>query len=118
MTDVRMGINLKTGEIYISTGPLKTRKEDLNKWLGRNRDAILVKLNGQPDPAFSCSVGHLCRIEECDDDNTYNVFIGKHLMGQLPEEAISFADSMELSPDCLVAIVGKIEDGDIYIYID
>ena len=114
--DIRMSVNIETGKISISSGPQKTRKEDLKKWLGRNDDAVLVKLNGIPDPSFHCSVGHLCRIEECDD-STYCVFVGKHLIGQLPDEAIAFADHVGLSPDCLVSIVGKLEDSAVFIYI-
>lgn len=115
-----MSINLSVGmdgKIKITTGPLKTRKEDLTKWLGRNNDAILVKLIGHPEPTAPCSVGHLCRIEEGDEENVYNVFIGRHLIGQLPDDAIAFAESVDSSPDCLIAIVGKIEDDDVFIYI-
>jgi len=112
---VRMGID-KDGKITISTGPVSTRKEDLDKWLKRNDDAILVKLNGHPEPSAPCSVGHLCRIEECDD-STYSVFVGSHLIGQLPDEAVSFAERVDLSPEFLIAIVGKVEDSDVYIYI-
>ena len=113
---VRIGINLETGKVSFSTCPVKTRKEDLKKWLGRNNDAVLVKLNS-PDSSAPCSAGHLCRIEQCDNDSGYNVFVGKHLIGQLPDEAIAFADRVDSSPDCLISIVGKVEDGDVFIYI-
>ena len=114
-------INLSAdGKIKISTGPEKTRLEDINKWLGRNRDAILVKLEGNHD-VFGYKVGHLCRIEE--DNEKYNVFVGNHLIGQLPEEALSFAKQIDYSPEFMIAIVGKIEyaasaeDDEIFIYV-
>lgn len=116
MSEIKMGIT-EDGKIYFSTGPFKTRKEDLKKWLGRNRDAILVKLNGEPDPGFSCSVGHLCRIEQNSDGSLYNVFVGNHLIGQLPDEAIAFSEPLYSSPEFLVSIVGKVENGDVFIYI-
>ena len=112
---INMSIN-KDGKIIITTGPLKTRKDDLNKWLGRNRDAILVKLIGHRDPTGVCSVGHLCRIEK-SDDSTYIAFIGSHPIGQLPDEAISFANQINSSPEYLISIVGKVENGDVFIYI-
>jgi hypothetical protein len=115
--DIRMGLNIETGKISISSGPQKTRKEDLKKWLGRNPDALLVKLIGHPEPSAPCSVGHLCRIEKSDDGSAYFAFVGKHLIGQLPNEAIEFANSIDYSPDCLISIIGKVEDGDVYIYI-
>ena len=116
MSEIKMGIT-KDGEIYISTGSQKTRKDDLNKWLGRNRDAVLVRLNGRPDPSFSCSVGHVCRIEKNCDDSLFSVFVGKHYIGQLPDEAIAFAEPIYSSPEFLVSIVGKVEDGNVFIYI-
>jgi hypothetical protein len=106
----------KDGKITISTGPLKTQKDDLNKWLGRNSDAILVKLIGPRDPSGVCSVGHLCRIEKVDD-STYIAFVGSHSIGQLPDEAVSFAESVDSSPEYLISIVGKVEDDDVFIYI-
>ena len=107
----------KDGEFYITTGPMKPRKEDLNKWLGRNRDAVLVKLIGHPEPSAPCSVGHICRVEKINDDPAYIVFVGRHPIGQLPEEAIAFADHVGSSPEFLVSIVGKVEDGDVFVYI-
>ena len=113
------GINMGISEdgIYFSTGPLKTRKDDLHKWLGRNRDAVLVKLIGEPDPSFSCSVGHVCRIEKYANNPIYNVFVGNHLIGHLPDEAIAFAERVDSSPEFLIAIVGKVEDGNVFINI-
>lgn len=113
---INMGVN-KDGDVYFSTGPMKTRKEDLNKWLRRNDDAILVKLIGNPNPSAPCSVGHICRIEKYNNDSAYIVFVGSHEIGQLPDEAIAFADRVGSSPEFLISIVGKIEDGNIYIYI-
>ena len=113
-----MSINLgitKDGKIKISSGSERIRKEPLDKWLGRNRDAVLVKLVGHPEPSAPCSVGHICRIEE--DDQNYNVFIGSHLIGQLPEEAIAFAEQVDSAPNYLISIVGKIEDNDVFVYI-
>ena len=114
---IHMGINIPKGVIYFSTGPDKTRKEDLQKWLGRNNDAILVKLDGVPDPSFQCSIGHLCRIVKYDNDPACYAYVGKHFVGQLPDEAFAFADRINSSPECLISIVGKVEDGNIYIYI-
>ena len=113
---IHIGIK-ENGKINMSIGPYKTRKEDLNKWLSRNSDAILIKLIGHPEPSAPCSVGHLCRIEEGDDKNIYNVFIGNHLIGQLPDEALAFAESVDSIPDALIAIVGKRENDDVFIYI-
>ena len=114
-----MGINMSVGydgKIKITTGPLETRKEDLNKWLARNSDAVLVKLAGNIVPFSRCSSGHLCRIEE-DDSKKYSVFVGNHLIGYLPDEAIRFAEKVDSSPDFLVSIVWKIENGEVFIYI-
>ena len=119
---VRMGIT-SDGKIKISTGPDKVRLEDLGKWLGRNRDAVLVKLEGKPVDFTKYRVGHLCRIEESDDGQKYNVFIGNHLIGQLPDEAVAFAEQVDSSPEYLISIVGQIEYGaspendEIFIYI-
>lgn len=115
-----MSINMSVGidgKVKISLGPVKVRKENLDKWLARNDDAILVKLIGHPAPSAPCSVGHLCRIEESDDGQGYDVFIGDHLIGRLPDEAIAFAQQVDYSPDCLIAIVGKVENDDVFIYI-
>lgn len=119
---VKMGIT-SDGKIKISTGPDKVRLEDLNKWLGRNRDAVLVKLEGKPVDFTKYRVGHLCRIEEDDGGQKYNVFIGNHLIGQLPDEAVAFAEQVDSSPEYLISIVGQIEygpspeDDEIFIYI-
>ena len=108
------------GKVKISTGSGKVRLDDINKWLNRNRDAVLVKLEGSHD-VFGYRVGHICNIEE--DDGKYNVFVGKHLIGQLPEEAIAFANQIDYSPEFMISIVGKIdyaasaEDDAIFIYI-
>ena len=115
-----MGINLSVGmdgKVKVTVGPLNVRKDNLDKWLGRNRDAILVKLIGHPAPSSPCSVGHLCRIEESDDGNGYVVFIGKHLIGRLPDDAIAYAEQLDTIPDSMIAIVGKVEDGDVFVYI-
>lgn len=111
------------GKIKISNGSNKVRLDDLGKWLGRNRDAVLVKLEGHPVDFTKYRVGHICTIEVDDDGQKYNVFIGNHLIGQLPEEAIAFAKQIDYSPEFLIAIVGKIEYGasadtdEIFIYI-
>jgi len=116
---VKLSIS-EDGNIKISSGPEKVRLENLGKWLGRNRDALLVKLEGGHD-AFDCKPGHLCRIEEYDQK--YYAFVGNHLIGQLPDEAIAFAEQVDSSPEFLIAIVGKIEYGasadadGIFIYI-
>ena len=111
---IRMGIT-NEGKIRITTGPDKVRLEDVNKFLGRNRDAILVKLEDSSDPSMNFKPGHLCRIEE--DEDQYSVFVGKHYAGKLPDEAITYAESVESDPDCLVAMIGKVENGEIYMYV-
>ena len=120
-----MNVNISLssdGKIKISTGSKKVRLEDLSKWLGRNRDAILVKLEGRPVDFTKYRVGHICSIEE-NDEGQYNVLVGNHVIGQLPEEAIAFAKQFDYSPEFLIAIVGKIEygasssDDEIFIYI-
>ena len=103
------------GKIRISSGSGKVRIEDVNKFLGRNRDAILVKLEGAADHSMNYKPGHICSIEE--DEDQYSVFVGKHYIGKLPDEAIAFSEQVELSPDCLSAMVGKVENDDIYIYV-
>lgn len=109
--------------IKFTSGPDTVRLENLGKWIGRNRDAVLVKLEGPHDIFDKLKPGHLARIEEDDDGQHYSVFVGKHFIGQLPEEAIAFAEQVEYSPEFLIAIVGKIEYGasadsdEIYIYI-
>ena len=103
--------------VKISTTSDRTRIEDVNKYLARNRDAILVKLDGYPDISMTYKPGHVCGIEE-GDQGGYNVFVGKHLIGQLPVEAIKFANEVDMDPCLLPAIVGKVEnDGTIYIYV-
>lgn len=111
---VKIGISAD-GSIKISTGSSKVRIENLEKWLKRNRDAILVKLEGNCDPSMKYKPGHVCQIESTDDQ--YSVFVGSHFIGQLPDEAISFAETIGYSPEFLVAIVGKVEDDNISIYI-
>jgi len=104
-------------KVSFSTRSDRTRIEDLGKYLARNRDAILVKLEGDPDPSMAYRPGHVCGIEE-DDPGVFNVYVGSHLIGQLPNEAIKFAESVEIDPALMPAIVGKVEsDGSIYIYV-
>ena len=113
-----MSINLSmsaNGEIKISTGSAKVRLDDLEKWLKRNTDAVLVKLEGSHDPSMNYKPGHVCQIENTGDQ--YSAFVGSHLIGQLPGEAISFAESVGTDPEFLIAIVGKVEDDEISIYI-
>lgn len=111
------------GNIKFSAGPQKTRLENLEKWLGRNDDALLVKLKGPHDTFDKLKVGHVCRIEEESGTGEYTVFVGDHMIGHLPDEAITFAKQVESDPEFLIAIVGKIEYGaspdrdEIYIYI-
>ena len=104
------------GKIKMSMGSDRVRLDSLEKFLGRNRDAILVRLEGPRDPSMSYKPGHVCRIEE-GDGQEYYVFVGKHMIGRLPAEAISFAEQVESSPEFLVSIVGKVEDDSISIYI-
>lgn len=119
---IKMSISMD-GKIKITTGPETVRLEKLDKWLSRNNDALLVKLEGPHETFDKLKPGHLARIEIDEDGQHYNVFVGKHFIGQLPDEAIAFADRIESSPDCLIAIVAKIEYGastdtdEIYIYI-
>lgn len=111
------------GKIKFSSGPDNVKLDDLKKWLGRNDDAVLVKLEGPHETFDKLKPGHVCRIEEDDNGQHYNVFVGKHFLGQLPNEAIKFAERVEYSPEYLISIVGKIEYGattdldEIYIYI-
>ena len=106
------------GKIKITTGSDKVRIDDLKKFLARNDDAMLVKLEGPHDPSMTYKPGHVCRIEEDDEnDQQYNVFVGKHYIGYLPDEALTFADQIDYTPDCFVSIVGKTEGDDIYIYV-
>jgi len=99
------------GKIKITTGSEKVRLENVDKFLGRNDDAVLVKLKGTHDWC-KYRVGHVCRIEKDDSkDQTYNVFVGKHLIGQLPDEAIDFARQVDSIPESLVSIIGEIEYG-------
>ena len=112
--DIKMSIS-NEGKIRITSGPAKTRLEDVNKFLGRNPDAILVKLEDKYDQSMIYKPGHLCRIEE--DEDQYSVFVGKHYIGRLPNEAISYAESVESEPDCLVSMVGKVNQDAIYIYV-
>ena len=99
------------GKIKFTMGSERVRLDDLNKWLRCNRDAILVKLDGPHEEAFNYKIGHICRIEEDDDGQHYNVFVGKHFIGQLPDEAIKFAEQIDYTPDCLIGIIGSIEYG-------
>ena len=113
-----MNVNLsvsENGKVKISIGSQTVRKDDLKKWLGRNDDAVLVKLKGQRDPSAPCSPGHICRIEE--DGDQYSVFVGKYIIGQLPEEALDFAKKIDYSPEFMISIVGKVEADDVFIYI-
>ena len=100
----------------ISTGSDKVRLDSLDKFLARNRDAILVQLEGPRDPSMSYKPGHVCSIED-DGNQEYYVFVGKHMIGRLPAEALEFAEQVESSPEYLISIVGKVEDDYISIYI-
>lgn len=118
-----MNISFDSGiKVKISMGSEKVRIEDLSKWLGRNRDAVLVKLEGKMDPSAKCRVGHICRIEK-NDDQKYDVFVGKHVIGSLPDDAIAFSERVNCPPEFLVSIIGEIEygasaeDDKIFIYI-
>ncbi len=112
--DVKMSVSYD-GKVKISTGSERVRKDDLKKWLGRNDDAVLVKLKGQRNPSAPCAPGHICRIEE--DGDQYSVFVGKYVIGQLPEEALDFAKKIDYSPEFMISIVGKVESDDVFIYI-
>lgn len=116
MDDVNVKLSLTMdGKIKFSSGSEKVRLDSLEKFLGRNPDAILVKLGNPADTSLTYKPGHVCRIEE--DENKYYVFVGKHLIGQLPDEAIAFAEQFGYGPQFLVSIVGKVEDDGIYIYL-
>lgn len=113
--DVKMSLSMD-GNIKFSTKSERTRIDDPAKFLSRNPDAILVKLSGSPDPSMKYHPGHVCGMEE--DNGNVNVFVGNHLIGQLPAEAIDFAEQVGSNPEFLIAIVGKIDDdGNIYIYV-
>ncbi len=112
---VRMSIS-NDGEIKIAMGSYKVRLDSLDKFLARNRDAILVQLVGPRDLSMQYKPGHVCNIEE-DESGEYYVFVGKHMIGRLPAEALEYAEQVESSPEFLVSMVGKVEDDSISIYI-
>ena len=114
--EVKISLSID-GKVKMTTGSDKVRLDILDKWLGRNRDAILVKLEGDPDPSLDYKPGHITRIEEDDDVQHYNVFVGKHFAGQLPQEAITFSEQVDMDPQFMVSIVGKVEAGNVFIYI-
>ena len=60
--------------------------------------------------------GHVCRIE-ADNDEKYIVFVGNHMIGYLPDAAIAFAKQIDLIPEALVSMVGKVEEDSIFVYI-
>ena len=65
------------GKIKISTVSEKVRIDSVEKFLGRNHDAILVKLEGPHDSSMLYKPGHVCRIEEDDcDSQKYSAFVG------------------------------------------
>jgi hypothetical protein len=104
-------------KVSVSTRSGRTRIEDLEKYVAMNRDANLVKLEGDPDPSMEYRPGHVCGIEE-DDPGVFNVYVGSHLIGQLPDEAITFAESVNIDPAFMPAVVGKVDpDGSVYIYV-
>lgn len=114
--DVKISLSLD-GKIKMTTGSTKVRLDSLDKWLGRNPDAILVKLEGDPDLSMNYKPGHVTRIEEDDDGQNYNVFVGSHFIGQLPAEAIAYANQVEMTPDFMVSILAKVEEGRFFIYL-
>lgn len=114
---VHLSVN-ENGRLKMTSGPSRVRKDSVEKYLGRNDDAILVKLNGVPDQSMDYKPGHVCRIEEDDEDSQlFNVFVGNHYLGSLPEEALEFSRKVDMYPPFFPSIVGKVEDGNIYIYI-
>ena len=115
-----MTVNLsisKNGKVKISMGSERVRLDSVEKFLGRNRDAILIKLEGSRDPSMIYKPGHVCRIGEDDSEQKYIVFVGSHMIGYLPQEGISFAHQVDSIPEALVSMVGKVEDDSIFIYI-
>ena len=108
--EIKLGI-ATDGAIKISTGSKSVRIESVDKFLIRNPDAMLVKLEGDPDPSMKYKPGHLCEIDD-DGSNKYNVFVGNHFIGYLPPEAIAFAESIDSSPAFLLAMVGEVEHDD------
>lgn len=92
--------------------------DSLEKYLSRNDDALLVKLEGERDQSMIYKPGHVCGIEADDEDpQKYNVFVGKHKIGYFPQEALDFANSVDEIPEVLPTIVGKVEEDNIYVYI-
>jgi len=116
-----MSINLKItqeGKVKMSMVSERVRLDSVEKFLGRNPDAIMVKLQGPCDPSMVYKPGHVCRIEESDNnDQKYIVFVGSHMIGYLPDEAVSFAEQVDLIPEALVSMVAKVEENTICIYI-
>lgn len=114
-----MNINLSIssdGKAKVSTGSERVRLDSLDKFLARNDDAILVRLEGTRDMSMQYKPGHVCRIEE-DGNGEYFVLVGSHMIGRLPAEAVSYAEQIDSSPEFMVSIVGKVEDDSISIYI-
>lgn len=105
-------------KIKLTTVSDRTRIESVEKYLARNSDAILVKLEGTADPSMTYRPGHVCGIEADDEnDQQYNVYVGRHMIGYFPEEAIAFAKQVDETPEILPTIVGKVDDDGIYVYI-
>ena len=113
---VRLSFTLD-GKVKMSMGSEKVRLDSLEKFLGRNRDAVLVRLEGPHDPSMVYKPGHVCRIEKDDDGQKYAVFVGKHMVGYLPDEGVAFAKQVDSIPEALVSMIGKVEEDIIFIYI-
>ena len=113
---MNINMSISADGFKISTGSGKVRLDSLDKFLARNRDAILVRLEGPRDPSMVYKPGHICTIEG-DESGEYYVFVGKHMIGRFPAEGIEFAEQVESSPEYLVSIVGKVEEDSISIYI-
>lgn len=103
-------------KISFSTVSDRTRIESLDKFLARNRDALLVKLDGHADESIVYKPGHVCGMKQ-DENGNCNVYVGSHMIGQLPDEAISYANEAGCLPELLDAIVGIVENDGIFIYI-
>lgn len=99
-------------KVKISTSSNKIWSESIEKFLARNDDAKLVRLDGHPEAEAKYSVENRCYFDrDNDDDSICYVTIGGKRIGMLPESAFVYARENEIEPEFLVGIVAQIEYG-------